>query len=69
MEFALMLVPGIFGGTKLGTNRTTVSLRLDMFCLNMLPKTSLVLRGPLAVETRPSVVNFAHFPRYFSIDF
>ena len=53
MVSTLMVMPGVFGRTELGADRTGVAPGLDVLGLNVLPQTSLVLGRPQAVHTLP----------------
>ena len=61
MKLAFVLMPGIFGRAELRAERTRVTLRLYMLCLNVFPQPGLVLGSPHAVHTLPQVAKFAHF--------
>ena len=67
MVSTLMVMPGVFGRTELGADRTGVAPGLDVLGLYMLPQPSLVLGGPQAVHALPKIPSFTHFGSYFSL--
>ena len=62
-----VVMPCILGRAKLRTKWTIIALACNMFCLNVFPKTRLVLGCPQAVLALPQITSLVHLWRYFRI--